>query len=75
MLFVKTLTVNENHDFLTRENLTEPIQMQLSQKQKTFFHFFLDFKNLYYILKIFQKKMTLIADVFLEIMARKNMVR
>ena len=43
MLFVKTLTVNENHDFLTRENLTEPIQMQLSQKQKTFFHFFFGF--------------------------------
>ena len=42
-LFVKTLTVDEKHYLVTRENLTQPIQMQLSQQEKTFFQFFLAF--------------------------------
>ena len=42
-LFLNTLTVNEKHYVLTRENLTQTIQIQLSQKQKTFFQFFLAF--------------------------------
>ena len=40
---VHTLTVDEKHYLLTRENLTQTIQIQLSQKQKTFFQFFLAF--------------------------------
>ena len=42
-LFVKTLTVDEKHYLLNRDNLTQPIQIQLSQKQKTFSEFYLDF--------------------------------
>ena len=42
-LFVNTLTVNEEHYLLTRDNLTQTIQIQLSQKQKTFFEFFFAF--------------------------------
>ena len=42
-LFLNTLTVNEKHYVLTRENLTQTIQIQLSQKQKTFFEFFFAF--------------------------------
>ena len=42
-LFVNTLTVNEKHYLLNRDNLTQPIQMQLSQKQKTFSEFFFAF--------------------------------
>ena len=42
-LFVKTLTVDEKHYLLTRDNLTQTIQIQLSQKQKTFFEFFFAF--------------------------------
>ena len=37
------MTVNEKHYLLTRDNLTETIQIQLSQKQKTFYEFFLAF--------------------------------
>ena len=44
-LFVKTLTVKENHYLLTRDNLLQPIQMQLCQKHKTFFLFFLAFSK------------------------------
>ena len=42
-LFVNTLTVNDKHYQLTRGNLTEPIQMQLSEKQKTFSQYFFAF--------------------------------
>ena len=36
-LFVNTLTVDEKHYLLTKDNLTQTIHIQLSQKQKTFF--------------------------------------
>ena len=42
-MFVKTLRVDEKHYLLNKDNLTETIQMQLSQKQKTFWEFFFAF--------------------------------
>ena len=39
-LLVKTLAANEKYRVLYRDNLMIPIQMQLSQKQKTFPQFF-----------------------------------
>ena len=42
-LFVNTLKVDEKHYVLTGDNLMETIQMQLYQKQKTFFQFFSPF--------------------------------
>ena len=39
-LFLNTLTVDDKHYMLNRDNLTQPIQIQLSQKQKTFSEFF-----------------------------------
>ena len=39
-LFVNTLTVNDKHDLHNRDNLTQQIQMQLSDKQKAFSQFF-----------------------------------
>ena len=39
-LFVKALTVKDKDYLLNSNNLTKPIQMQLSQKQKTFSEFF-----------------------------------
>ena len=41
--FVNTLTVDENYYLLIRDNLTETIHIQLSQKQKSFFELFLAF--------------------------------
>ena len=41
--FVNTLAVNDKHYLLNRDNLTRPIQIQLSQKQKTFCKFFFAF--------------------------------
>ena len=42
-LFFKILAVNEKLYLLNRDNLTQAIQIQLSEKQKTFFKFFLAF--------------------------------
>ena len=39
-LFVNSLTVDEKHYLLTRDNLMQPIQIELYQKQKTFFEIF-----------------------------------
>ena len=42
-LFVNTMTLDEKHYLLTGDNLTQTIQIQLSEKQKTFFEFFFAF--------------------------------
>ena len=39
-LFVNALTADDKYSLLNRDNLTQPIQMQLSQKQKTFLESF-----------------------------------
>ena len=36
-LFVNTLIADQKYSLLNRENLMQPIQMDLSQKQKAFF--------------------------------------
>ena len=75
-MFGNTLTVHDKHYLLNRDNLTQPIQIQLSQKKKFFqnFLFFRIFK-INSILNISQQKMTLVADVFQQVLAPKNMVR
>ena len=42
-MFVNTLTVHDKHYLFNRDNLTQTIQIELSEKQKTFFEFFLAF--------------------------------
>ena len=42
-LFVNTLTVNDKHYLLNRDNLPQPIHMQLCQKQRNFSEFFFAF--------------------------------
>ena len=39
-LFVNTLTADDKYSLLNRDNLTQPIQRLLSQKQKTFSEYF-----------------------------------
>ena len=39
-LFVNTLAVNDKHYLLNRDNLPQPIQMQLYEKQESFSEFF-----------------------------------
>ena len=55
-LFVKTLTVDEKHYPLNRDNLTQPIQIQLFRKEKTFSEFFFLFLKSILIFKHSPKK-------------------
>ena len=43
-LFVNTFTANDKYSPLNRDNFTQPIQMQLSQKWKAFSDFFIFFE-------------------------------
>ena len=42
-LLVNTLTADDKHYLLNRNNLAQPIQIQLSEKHKIFCEFFLGF--------------------------------
>ena len=55
-LFENTLTDNDKYSFLYRENLTQPIEILLSQKQNTFFDFFSAFLKSKLNFARFQKK-------------------
>ena len=70
-LFVNTLPADDKHYLLNRNNLAQPIQMQLSQKQKAFAEFFFAFLKPTLNFKHLPNK----ADVFPKIPAPKNMVR
>ena len=55
-LLVKTLTDDEKYSLLYRENLTQPIQLLLSQKRKTLSQFFSAFLKSTSNFEHFQKK-------------------
>ena len=65
-LFVNTLTVDDKHYLLKRDNLTQPIQMQLSKKQKKISEIFFAFLKSILNFKHLPKKMNFIASVFPE---------
>ena len=73
-LFVKTLTADEKYYLVNRGNLTQHIQMTLFKKQKTFLYFLLSL-NIKLNFEHFQKKVTVIADVVLELQTPKDLVR
>ena len=74
-LFVNTLSEDERYCLLYKDNLLQPIQILLSQKQKTFSQFFSAFLKSTLNFERFQKKMTLIADVFPKLPSPKKVIR
>ena len=74
-LFVNTLSDDDKYCLLYRDNLTQPIQILLSEKQKTFFEFFSAFLKSTLNFEHFQKKMTLIADVLPKLPSPKKVIR
>ena len=74
-LFVQSLTDDEKYCLLYRENLTQPIQMILSQKQKTFSELFSAFLKPTLNFAHSQTKMTLIADAFPILPCQKKVIR
>ena len=73
-LFLNTLTDDDKDSLLFRDNLIEPIQILLSQKQKSFSQFFSVFLKCTLNFEHFQKKMTLIADVFPKLPSPKKVI-
>ena len=55
-LFINTLSADGKYSLFNTDNLTQPIQMQLSRKQKTFSDFFSAFLKSSLNFKHFQKK-------------------
>ena len=66
-LLVNTLAANEKYPVLNREYLTIPIQMELSQKQKTFSESFADFLKSYWNFEPFEKKKELHSFCIFEV--------
>ena len=50
------MTADDKYSFLNRDNLTQPIRTQLSQKQKAFSEFFVAFSKSTLNFEYFQKK-------------------
>ena len=74
-LLVNTLAPDEKYPVLNRDNLTIPIQMQLSQKQKTFSEFFAAFLKSRLNFKYFVKKDDPPRFCIFEITDSENVVR
>ena len=74
-LFVNTLTADDKHSCRNSKNLRQPIQVQLSNKDETFFEFFALFLKLSSIFQIFEKKITLIAYESLKLRTANVVVR
>ena len=74
-LFVNTLSDKDKYCLLYKDNLTQPIQILLSQKQKTYSQLFSEFLKSTLDFVDFQKKMTLIADVFPKLPSQKKVIR
>lgn len=54
-LFIKTFTANSKYFRLDSESLPQPIQMQISKKQKTFFSSFAAFLKFAFTVKYFEE--------------------
>ena len=74
-LLVNTLATDEKYPVLNRDNLTIPIQMQLSQKQKTFSQFFAAFLKSTLNFEHFEKKDDPHRFCISEITDSENVVR
>ena len=74
-LFVNILTADDSYSPRKKENLRQPIQMQLSKKQNLFLNFLLLFWNLEQVSKFLTKKLTVTAYIFPELQTRKDVIR
>ena len=74
-LFVNTLKVDDKHYLLNRDNLTQPIQMQSSEKQKKIPEILFAFLTSISNFKHSPRNMTFRVYVFPVIPVPKNMFR
>ena len=70
--FFNTLTANYEYSRSNTDNLPLPVQMQLSEKLEIFSQFFIEFLESALNFEHFEKKLSLIAQVFLELLTLKD---
>ena len=73
-LFVNILTADGMYSLLNRDNLSQPIQMQLSQIQNIFSKSFSQRLKSRWNFENLKKKMTRIAHVFLKLRTPKKVI-
>ena len=73
-MFFSILTADYKHPLLNRDSLSQPIQTQLSQKQKIFSQFVSAFLKSRLNFEHFQTKMLVKADAFPKLWNPKNVV-
>ena len=73
-LFVNTLTADGKYSVLNRDNVTQPLQMQFSNKQKDL-KFFVHPSNTDLNFNILKTIMTIIAYVFPKLQIAQGVVR
>ena len=73
-LFINILTADDKYSLLNKDNLAQPIQMQLSKK-KMFSKLFSSFFKCRSNFEHFEKKMTFIDYVFPKLRTVKHIVR
>ena len=74
-LFVNTLSEDDKYCLLYNDNLLQPIQILLSEKRRTFSNFFSAFLKSTLNFEHFQKKVTLISDVFPKLPSPKMVIK
>ena len=73
--FLNTLTANDKYSLNSKDKWMQTIQMLLSQKQNIFPGFFCSFFESALNFEHFQKKVTLIAYVFMKLSTTKDVLR
>ena len=73
-LFVNILSEDDKYCLLYNDNLLQPIQILLSQKQKTFSQFFSAFLKSILNFEDFEQKINLIADIFPKLPSTKIVI-
>ena len=74
-MFINTLTPDPKYSLLKRDNLRQPIQIQLLQKQKIFSQIVAAFLKASLNFELFEKKMTIIGHAFWKLRTPKTVVR
>ena len=66
------MPADDKYSLLNKDNLTQPIQMQLSEKEKTFFNLFSGLMKFRLNFENFQKNKNLRADELTKLRTRKD---
>ena len=73
--FLNTMSTDDKYSLISRDNWMQTIQLRLAEKQNIFSRFSSAFFKSVLSLEQFQKKLTLIAYVFPNLLSTKEVLR